>query len=239
MKISFLTENFYKDKLLKRRHKAFTLAEILLTLVIIGTVAALTIPALIQNTQNAQYVAALKKSYAILGQAQTMLFADNMDMVSLFSQNTDPGNAMNVFAAKLNVATNCGDTGVGCFPNSNYTYLNGALWINFAFVNGCGNIVLADGSILALSPMSSTCNVNEGNGALVNTCGSFAIDVNGAKPPNQMGRDVFLFWVTKTSIVPFGAPGDGFYCNPNGGSLPYTQGHGCAQNILTNGAMNY
>jgi len=42
--------------------KAFTLAEVLLTLAIIGVVAALTIPAVITKVTKDQYVTGLKKS---------------------------------------------------------------------------------------------------------------------------------------------------------------------------------
>ena len=42
--------------------KAFTLAEVLVTLGIIGVVAAMTMPTLINNTGNEKYVAKLKKS---------------------------------------------------------------------------------------------------------------------------------------------------------------------------------
>ena len=47
----------------------FTLAEVLITLGIIGVVAALTMPALITNYQKQQTINTLKKSYSILQQA--------------------------------------------------------------------------------------------------------------------------------------------------------------------------
>lgn len=49
--------------------KAFTLAEVLVTLGIIGVVAAMTMPTLINNTGNEKYVAKLKKVQSLLGQA--------------------------------------------------------------------------------------------------------------------------------------------------------------------------
>ena len=50
----------------------FTLAEVLITLGIIGVVAAMTIPTLIANTRSAQYRSTLKKTMSTLSQAARM-----------------------------------------------------------------------------------------------------------------------------------------------------------------------
>lgn len=49
---------------------AFTLAEVLITLGIIGVVAALTIPALMNSTGNAEYVSAYKKTLSVLNRSE-------------------------------------------------------------------------------------------------------------------------------------------------------------------------
>ena len=49
--------------------KAFTLAEILITLGVIGIVAAITMPTLIQNHKKKVAVTQLKATYSILSQA--------------------------------------------------------------------------------------------------------------------------------------------------------------------------
>ena len=54
----------------------FTLAEVLITLVIIGVIGALTVPALIQNTQKQEYVSALKKAYSTLSQVTQQIIAE-------------------------------------------------------------------------------------------------------------------------------------------------------------------
>ena len=48
---------------------AFTLAEVLITLGIIGVVAAMTLPTLIQNYRKQQTTTQLKATYSILSQA--------------------------------------------------------------------------------------------------------------------------------------------------------------------------
>lgn len=58
---------------IKRKSKCgVTLAEVLITLEIIGVVAALTIPTLIANTRSAQYRSKLKKTMSTLSQAARM-----------------------------------------------------------------------------------------------------------------------------------------------------------------------
>ena len=55
----------------------FTLAEVLITLGIIGVVAAMTMPTLINSTQGAQYKTAYKKALTVLSQAVVMNIALN------------------------------------------------------------------------------------------------------------------------------------------------------------------
>ena len=54
---------------------AFTLAEILISLMILGVIASLTIPSLIQNTQKKEQVVQLKKGLSMINQAITMNYA--------------------------------------------------------------------------------------------------------------------------------------------------------------------
>ena len=54
---------------LNKKKQAFTLAEVLVTLAIIGVVAAMTVPTLMQNYQRKVYVAQLQKVYNEASQA--------------------------------------------------------------------------------------------------------------------------------------------------------------------------
>ena len=59
----------------KQKKIAFTLAEVLITLVIVGVIAALTIPSMINKTNNQETVSRLKKAYSTLAQAtQRIIF---------------------------------------------------------------------------------------------------------------------------------------------------------------------
>ena len=52
-----------------RKHAGFTLAEVLITLGIIGVVSALTMPSLINEIQDRQFIAKWKKAYSIISNA--------------------------------------------------------------------------------------------------------------------------------------------------------------------------
>lgn len=58
-----MTEN------LKHRHNAFTLAEVLLVLMIIGIISVLTVPNLMSSTDQAAHIAGTKKAHSTLNQA--------------------------------------------------------------------------------------------------------------------------------------------------------------------------
>lgn len=63
-----------------KRILSFTMAEVLITLGIIGIVAAMTLPALIQKYQKQETSARLKKFYTTMNQAIMMSEIDNGDM---------------------------------------------------------------------------------------------------------------------------------------------------------------
>ena len=58
-----------------RRNTGFTLAEVLITLGIIGVVAAMTIPTLMSNTGKSELTTAYKKMVSAVNQAVTMSVA--------------------------------------------------------------------------------------------------------------------------------------------------------------------
>ena len=68
---------FIGDRQRMYNQKGFTLAEVLITLGIIGVVAALTLPALIQNHKKSETTARLKKFSSIMAQAVLMSENDN------------------------------------------------------------------------------------------------------------------------------------------------------------------
>ena len=68
--------------------KAFTLSEVLITLGIIGVVAAITIPSLITKYQKKVIETTLKEDYSIMAQVNRMMIANEVD----FDMSAADGN---------------------------------------------------------------------------------------------------------------------------------------------------
>ena len=66
----------------------FTLAEVLITLMILGVIAAMTVPSLIQDTQGKEQVVLMKKGHSMLNQAVTMNYAlEQEDFSNCFTKD--------------------------------------------------------------------------------------------------------------------------------------------------------
>ncbi len=93
-------------------NNGFTLAEVLITLAIIGVVAALTIPTVVQNYQKTQVVTQLKKTYAALANTTNLAIADEGPVSGWEIGTSYSGQAAIDFANRylipyLKVARNC------------------------------------------------------------------------------------------------------------------------------------
>ena len=167
------------------RLAAFTLAEVLITLGIIGVVAAMTIPTLVANYQKKETVTALKKAYSQLSQAVKMSELENGDK-EYWNYDLPAETFMNTYLKpflKDVEQTN----GFDIHKTINYKYLNGDR-ITESSVNDKNNSVikLSDGTIIFVDGWSSGENIYRG----------ILVDTNGFKKPNILGRDLFAFRIT-------------------------------------------
>lgn len=100
-----------KEEDLMNKKSGFTLAEVLVTLMIIGVIAAMTIPSLMQSTAQQEYKAAFKKAVSMLNQAVTLNYAlDGLDGTDYTKQNfydlmTQRLNVMSSTAANYELYT--------------------------------------------------------------------------------------------------------------------------------------
>ena len=111
---------------------AFTLGEILVTLAIVGTISAMTMPSLIMSYQKTAYATQLRKIYVEIGQAIDLLMTDegksSLNSTSLFrAQGGTIENSAGKFLKNyLKIAQDCGyqdgSTGAPCFASSCLLY---------------------------------------------------------------------------------------------------------------------
>ena len=79
----------------------FTLAEVLITLGIIGVVAAMTMPTLMNQTQGAQYKTAYKKALSALSQAVTLNVA--LDEWNFADADNSTYKIQDMLSSRMNV----------------------------------------------------------------------------------------------------------------------------------------
>ena len=145
---------------------AFTLVEILITLVIIGVIAAMTLPSLINKINNAEIVAGVKKYQSILSQVITKYEADNgcignLSACEAFVGEGDHVSMWNALKPYFNAIKDCGiEAGKGCFPAGIiYKYLNGQdryVMDDQVFVK----VVLADKVAIIFHDYPGNCNTD-------------------------------------------------------------------------------
>lgn len=178
----------------------FTLAEVLITLGIIGVVAAMTIPTLIANTRAAQLKSRYFKSYSTITQALKLMQSDDVSM-----DNAD--FAYKLFMNYLSAPYDCGlggnigaDQGnkkeVPCYKSNTgnsatpYKSLDGKSNFNQNYLDD-GQIAMQDGSLFLFE--------NEQDRIFI------SVDLNGYNnKPNRAGYDLFTFQYIDGELLPMG-----------------------------------
>ena len=89
---------------MKNFNKAFTLAEVLITLGIIGIVAAMTLPVLITSNKNKQLETGLKRSYSLIQQALEMYQAETGERIT-----QDTVSVKKLLIKYIKTARDCGN----------------------------------------------------------------------------------------------------------------------------------
>lgn len=233
----------------KNCHKltAFTLAEVLITLTIIGVVAALTIPVLMENSAKQQYVVGLKKAYTTWNQAILLMAVDSgcPGNLSCFFDSADlntMGDKISAYFKPIKICKS-GVSDDSCFTPTEATHFDGTS-VSSVVVSSHYRFVTPDGMTFGLLNSYAGC----GTTAPRICMGDLEIDVNGLKKPNAMGRDIFLFTIVNDNgptLYPVGGPNNGYwktnnFCNVgyNGGTSTYAPF--CTGRIMEEGwQMNY
>lgn len=166
--------------------KAFTLAEVLITLMIVGVVAAMTVPTLLGNADDKALATGALKAYATLSNATKQLQTEKgptrfWDLSAV--------NVTKWYKAKLNATTQR--------PKSYTTYyLNQGAYSNANMFNESTSFITSDGMLFYIQSVYPACD-GGGTENWADGCINWGVDVNGSKPPNTVGLDIYGFYVNK------------------------------------------
>ena len=226
--------NVLLNPLINRRgrniFKAFTLAEVLITLGIIGVVAAITLPNLMTAYKARTLRSQFLKSYSIIQQAAKQMETDDITLDPTYYTRTSTLTAFcYVFEQNFRGTTRCwNNKDAPCFNSSKYSYktLNKKSTFPNWYLDD-GQFALPDGTLFMFENSS-------GNSGVVFVC----VDINGVKSqPNVAGVDLFLFQVFEDGIKPMGEEGTAYvgeeFCDINSSSADWRNGMSC-----TNKAKN-
>lgn len=165
------------------KKRAFTLAEVLVTLGIIGVVSAMTIPALTQNWQKKAYVTQLHKVYNVFQQgfmqAMNDKYAINLAEAGFYGGEYHSESEKNFLHTYFKVVKDCGSENQDCFASyktgsSGYKSISGN---KNGYRSGNHKVQIAGGAAVGLT--------------FANDKAYIYVDTNGPKGPNIAGRDYF------------------------------------------------
>lgn len=163
---------------MKKAYNGFTLAEVLIALVIIGVIAAITVPTIIASAHKQATITGLKKVYSVLSNAVNKSVIDNPYVVDW---DDDTKTFIQKYIApyvshtqKLSTLYRMGT--LSTQGKMNYNIYLDASWN----ANSSPIYVLQDGMFITYA------NSNDGTRTIV-------VDINGQKGPNMMGIDGFAF----------------------------------------------
>lgn len=189
---------------------AFTLAEVLITLGVIGVVAAMTIPTLITNITKKQLESQIKVAYASIQQAMRASIADGLGFDMSVQDGNDSSMAewFNTYMAPyLKTEQVCINT-AGCWHKKGIVKtLNGAAPTSDSNIGIGTNIitfVTAKGSYFNIdgfnaNDMKNMFGINTNSSGLI-----FYFDANGDRKPNVIGKDIYIMAFTEDGLVPAG-----------------------------------
>ncbi len=214
----------------------FTLAEVLVTLTVIGVVAALTIPVMLSSTNDVQLRSKWKKVYQDISNGMQMFVTKKgANLNGLFASVDDERDQL---ASFLHYTKTC-DAGTavgtnGCFP-ADLKYLNrqSTGWDLVTM----SRAVLNNGVNIAFGQRTVDCSFTDFS--LTNICGEIYVDVNGAATgPNTLGRDIYeMYLFADGSVKPRGSTGDNPITDPavsciEGSTVATNYGWGCGRKYL-------
>lgn len=207
---SFSIRNAFEKS---NKFNGFTLAEVLVTLGIIGIVAAMTLPTIIQKQQEKITVTKVKEAYSIISQAYFRASEDKGGDISTWDcarDTTIAGGACVVdeFKKFLSIIKDRENSPTANIPYSLNLKQNTAYYHKNLY-----SITLSNGFILKFHNAYSGCKTYENWNVpeIEKFACSIFVDINGEKQPNALGRDTFVFKLHKNTVSPAGNATEPYY----------------------------
>lgn len=204
----------------------FTLAEVLITLGIIGVVVAMSIPALNAKIQKTELETAFKVTYSRLNEILKGIENDYGSIVSVAKDEDEFLMLLKSYSAGSSFCKK-GQAAKICWPER-WVSLNGT---KISAPENMNILVMANGASININCFSATCTskveLKENIG-----CVRLRVDTNGTKLPNRVGYDIFDFYITSDGLIP---RGDSRTATTE--DDPY--GWGKASYLLRNGKIDY
>lgn len=193
---------------------AFTIAEILIVIAILGFVAAVTIPVMVKDYLRTLYSTGAKETYAQFNNVLKKINADyqcdnDLRCTNIFANGTTTQTLGKEFVKYFKVAIDC-ETSIDqkCWPDNTNDNFDGSSSTNnnFNTSNYYYKFTGANGMSYAIhnykDDYSADCANNASTGVFGNNsfmsqvCGVLIVDVNGYRKPNTKGKDTFIFYIT-------------------------------------------
>ena len=216
----------------------FTLSEVLITLGIIGVVAAITIPALMNNAQKKDDFAKLQKAYStITGISSTIRNNNGGEFTGLAASHPELLNLFKPYMNVIKICQNLAESPNCYLGNTDDVYnLQGGIMgdISPYYFRGEAKLVTADGMMYNFEFLNSNCaGSNYSRNGTPENCGGVMVDINGAKPPNTVGKDIFFIQINKyNTTLPSTWPCDKSNTNA-------WNGVNCSQRAIKEGGIFY
>jgi len=225
------------------------MSEVLITLAMLSFLVALSIPTMFPRVYEHGYAQALKKYYGVLSSATTQIMTNNSGTLKkAFYHGTDMSYK---YGQYLEYNKTCFWYGLNQCWASSIKKLPGGVPYNEIEKDGSfpSAAILSDGTSILFRMFNDNCteaglslSLPYAGSPITNLCGTITIDVNGyLKPPNTIGRDIFVFLLGSNGIYAGGDPHTMFYdtnINCNSSDLTHN-GNGCANKVINEGALNY
>ena len=229
------------------RKSAFTLAEVLITLGIIGLVAAMTLPTLVNKYQQKQSIAQLQKVYSVLNQAFRRSEADNESSIYWDTSKGSQVFFNTYWRPYLNIIEECKGTKIAACAYTSSTPWKRANNRQDGYFLVLSNtrtpVILADGSFVSILTSSGygsgTGDTDEDGNVIYDETKNGAdtriiVDLNASKLPNTFGKDVFLLErVAGKGIMPYGYNKDDEEIDAN--CSKSGSGYMCAAKLIRDG----